>query len=137
MSAVEHGPVRWVIALALAAAGARAEPPKDVLQVITEATDALANNDADRFLGLIDGKMRGFDSLYAEVHYMVAAEDEIDSSVELISDKADGGAYELELDWVLQFNMDPPKRAIVKCRLERQSGKWKITALSPVEFFKV
>ena len=130
-------PVRWALPLLLAAAGVRAEPPKEVLQVITDATDALANNDADRFLGLIDSRMRGFDSLYAEVHYMVAAEDEIDSSVELISDKAAGDGYELELDWVLQFNMDPPKRAIIQCRIERQGGKWKIASLNPVEFFKV
>ena len=116
---------------------ARAEPPKEVLQVVTDATDALANNDAERFLELVDGKMPGYDSLYAEVHYMVAAEDEIDSSVEIVSDKEVGQAYELELDWVLQFGMDPPKRAIVKCRIEKQGRKWKITSIEPVGFFKV
>jgi hypothetical protein len=123
--------------LLLALAVARAEPPKEVLQVVTDATDALANNDATRFLDLIDSHTPGYESLYAEVHYMVAAEDEIESSVEIVSDKAVGQAYELELDWVLQFGMDPPRRAIVKCRFERQGSKWKITSLTPVEFFKV
>ena len=126
-----------IAALAVAAAVARAEAPKDALQVITDATDALANNDADRFLGLIDPKMPGFESLYAEVHYMVAAEDEIESDIEIVTEKQSGAAWELELDWVLRFNMDPPKRAIIKCRLEKQNGKWKIAALTPVEFFKV
>jgi hypothetical protein len=116
---------------------ARAEPPKEVLQVVTDATDALANNDANRFLDLIDSHISGYESLYAEVHYMVAAEDEIDSTVEIVSDKSVGSAYELELDWVLTFGMETPRRAVVKCRIERQGRAWKITALAPVEFFKV
>jgi hypothetical protein len=128
---------RWALPLLFTLVAARAEPPKEVLQVVTDATDALANNDAKRFLDLIDSRTPGYESLYAEVHYMVAAEDEIDSSVEIISDKGAGTVYELELDWVLQFGMDPPRRAIVKCRIERQGRAWKITSLAPLEFFKV
>ncbi|HXP87474.1 MAG TPA: hypothetical protein VN841_22265 [Bryobacteraceae bacterium] len=134
------GPVailRWALPFVFALVSARADPPKEVLQVVTDATDALANNDAKRFLDLVDSRMPGYESLYAEVHYMVAAEDEIDSSVEIVSDKGAGSTYELELDWVLQFGMDPPRRAIVKCRIERQGRAWKITSLAPVEFFKV
>jgi hypothetical protein len=129
--------LRWALPARLALNIALAEPPKDVLQVVTDATDALANNDAERFLALVDGHMPGYESLYAEVHYMVAAEDEIESNVEVVSDKVVGAAYELDLDWVLQFGMETPRRAIVKCRIERQGGKWKITSLAPVEFFKV
>lgn len=128
---------RWTLPVLLSLVAARADPPKEVLQVITDAADALANNDADRFLGLIDSRISGYDSLYAEIHYMVGAEDEIESSVEIISDKKVDEGYQLQLDWVLQFNMDAPRRAIVQCRIELQGNKWKITSLTPVEFFKV
>src|SRR5579862_7756837 len=107
-------------ALLLAVSSARADVPKDVLEVVTDAADSLANNDANRFLDLFDGRMKGFDSLYSEVHYMVAAEDEIESNVEIVSGKEVGQAYELELDWVLQFGMETPRRAIIKCKMERQ-----------------
>ena len=126
-----------LLLLIAATSVARADPPKEVLQVITDATDALANNDATRFFELIDSHMPGYESLYNEIHYMVGAEDEIESSVEIVSEKQAAQAYELELDWVLQFGMDPPRRAIVKCRVEREGKTWKITSLSPVDFFRV
>ena len=129
--------LRWALPLLLSVAPARAEVPKDVLDVVTDAADSLANNDANRFLDLFDGRMPGFDSLYSEIHYMVAAEDEIESSVEIVSGKEAGSAYELELDWVLQFGMETPRRAVIKCKIERQGQKWKFTSLTPVEFFKV
>jgi hypothetical protein len=127
---------RWALLL-LTLVAARAEPPKEVIQVVSDAAEALANNDANVFLDLIDSRMPGYESLSAEVHYMVGAEDEIDSAVEIVSSSGGDQKYELELDWVLKFGMETPKRAIVKCRIERQGRKWKITSLTPVEFFKV
>jgi hypothetical protein len=128
---------RWTLPLLLTAIAAHAEPPKEVIQVLSDAAEALANNDAKMFLDLIDSRMPGYESLSAEIHYMVGAEDEIDSAVEIVSDSGGGQKYELELDWVLKFGMETPKRAIVKCRIERQGRKWKITLLTPIDFFKV
>jgi hypothetical protein len=126
-----------IAAFVLLAAAARAEPPKEVIQVVSDAAEALANNDANVFLDLIDSRMTGYESLSAEIHYMVGAEDEIDSAVEVVSSSGGDQKYELELDWVLKFGMETPKRAIIKCRIERQGRKWKITSLTPVDFFKV
>jgi hypothetical protein len=128
---------RWALPLLASAVAARAEPPKEVIQVVSDAAEALANNDANVFLDLIDSRMPGYESLSAEIHYMVGAEDEIDSAVEIVSSSGGDQKYELELDWVLKFGMESPKRALVKCRIERQGRKWKITSLAPVEFFKV
>jgi hypothetical protein len=128
---------RWTLPLLFTAVATHAEPPKEVIQVVSDAAEALANNDAEVFLDLIDRRMPGYESLSAEIHYMVGAEDEIDSAVEIVSDSGGDQKYELELDWVLKFGMETPKRAIVKCRIERQGRKWKITALTPVDFFKV
>jgi hypothetical protein len=132
--------MRWALPALMLLAGpitARADPPKEVIQVLSDAAEALANNDADVFLGLIDSRMPGYESLSAEIHYMVGAEDEIDSAVEIVTSSGGDQKYELALDWVLKFGLDAPRRAIIKCTLERQGRKWKITSLSPVEFFKV
>ncbi len=129
--------LRWALPLLLTAAAVHAEPPKEVIQVVSDAADALANNDANVFLDLIDSHMPGYESLSAEIHYMVGAEDEIDSAVEIVSESGGDQKYELELDWVLKFGMETPRRAIIKCRIERQGRKWKITSLMPVDFFKV
>jgi hypothetical protein len=121
----------------ITAIAAWAEPPQEVIQVVSDAADALANNDANIFLDLFDNHMPGFDSLSAEVHYMAGAEDEIDSSVEVVTATGAGQRWDLQLDWVLRFGMETPRRAIIKCRIEKQGRKWKITALTPVDFFKV
>ena len=39
-------------------------------------------------------------------------------------------------DWLLKIDNDEPRRQIVKCQVEKQGKKWKITALEPVEFFQ-
>jgi hypothetical protein len=132
-----HSGVSIAAVVLLAAAGLRAEPPKEVIQVVSDAADALANNDADVFLDLFDSGMPGYESLSAEVHYMVGAEDEIDSSVEIVTSSGSDQKYELQLDWVLTFGMDAPRRKLVMCRIERRGRKWKITSLTPVDFFKV
>jgi hypothetical protein len=129
--------LRWTLPLLLSIVTARAEPPKEVIQVLSDAAEALANNDATMFLDLIDKRMPGYESLSAEIHYMVGAEDEIESAVEIVSAEGGDQKFDLELDWVLKFGMETPKRAIVKCRMERQGRKWKITSLEPVDFFKV
>ena len=42
----------------------------------------------------------------------------------------------LELDWLLKIDNAEPRRQIVKCQVEKQGKKWKITSLDPVEFFR-
>ena len=61
---------------------------------------------------------------------------EIGSTIEVITDEGDEQKRTLELDWLLKIDNAEPRRQIVKCQVERQGKKWKITALDPVEFFK-
>jgi hypothetical protein len=51
-------------------------------------------------------------------------------------DEGDELKRTLELDWLLKIDTDEPRRQIVKCQVEKQGKKWKITALEPVDFFK-
>ena len=61
---------------------------------------------------------------------------EIGSTVDVITDEGDEQKRTLELDWLLKIDNDEPRRQIVKCQVEKQGKKWKITALEPVEFFR-
>ena len=52
------------------------------------------------------------------------------------TDDGDENKRVLQLDWLLEIQDQRPRRKIVKCTIERVKGKWKITALDPIDFFK-
>jgi len=110
--------------------------PAPQMEVFRDIAEALANRDADTFLDQFDRKMPGYETLRAEIRELLAVIQEIGTTIDVISDEGDEQKRSLELDWVLKFDTDDPRRQIVKCRAEKQGKKWKITALDPVEFFK-
>jgi len=110
--------------------------PAPQMEVFRAIAEALANRDADTFLDQFDRKMPGYETLRAEIRELLGVIQEIGTTIDVISDEGDEQKRSLELDWVLKFDTDDPRRQIVKCRAEKQGKKWKITALDPVEFFK-
>ena len=111
------------------------ETPKDVLDLFRTAVEALADKDPTAFLDKFDRKMPGYDTLHDEV-FALLDHSEVSSEVEIVSDEGDAQKRALQLDWVLSIDEDQPRRQIVKCHIERQGKKWKITSLEPVEFFQ-
>jgi len=109
--------------------------PRPVLDVFQAASEALANQDAKAFLDQFDDKMPGYAKLRDQVQEMVAI-DESASTVDVVTDDGDDNKRTLSLDWVLTIGSERPRRQIVKCTVEKQGKKWKITALDPIEFFK-
>jgi len=112
------------------------ERPAPQMEVLRDIAEALANRDADAFLDQFDRQMPGYEKLRDEIRELLAVTQEIGTTVDVISDEGDEQKRSLELDWVLKFDTEDPRRQIVKCRAEKQGKKWKITALEPVEFFK-
>jgi len=110
--------------------------PAPQMEVFRDIAEALANRDADAFLDQFDRQMPGYEKLRDEIRELLAVTQEIGTTVDVISDEGDEQKRSLELDWVLKFDTEDPRRQIVKCRAEKQGKKWKITALEPVEFFK-
>jgi len=110
--------------------------PAPQMEVFRDIAEALANRDAEAFLDQFDRKMPDYETLRAEIRELLAVIQEIGTTIDVISDEGDEQKRSLELDWVLKFDTDDPRRQIVKCRAEKQGKKWKITALDPVEFFK-
>jgi hypothetical protein len=133
----------WPLAALLAIATfTLAGATADVLDFFAAQADALANDDAARFLTSFDPMMQGYGALKDNVESLLAGND-IESEIEVVSDDGDATARSLNLDWVLiarekgVFNGNAVRRRqVVKCKIERQGKQWKVTALEPVEFFK-
>jgi hypothetical protein len=106
--------------------------PPEQMEVFRGASEALANLDADAFLDQFDPHMPQYEKLRDEIRDLIGTAQEIGSTIDVIT--LDGN--KLELDWLLKIDNNEPRRQIVKCQVEKQGKKWKITALEPVEFFK-
>jgi hypothetical protein len=111
------------------------DAPKDVLDFIRTATEALANQDADNFLSHFDPKMPGYAKFSNDVQALLARS-EVSSTIEIVSDRGDNQKQTLELDWLLQIDENAPSRRIVKCALEKQGKKWKFVSFDPVDLFE-
>jgi hypothetical protein len=112
------------------------ERPAPQMEVFRDIAEALANRDADAFLDQLDRKMPGYETLRDEIRELLAVTQEIGTTIDVISDEGDEQKRSLELDWVLKTDTDDPRRQIVKCQIQKQGKKWKITKLEPVEFFR-
>jgi hypothetical protein len=124
----------WLLCFVIAGVAVAQTPPA-VMDVFKAAGEALANQDADAFLDQFDQKMPGYATLRDEVQELAAAEESA-STIDVVTDEGDDKKRALTLDWVLRIGSDRPRRQIVKCTIEKQGKRWKITALDPVEFFK-
>lgn len=124
----------FVVGACLTAAGQTAPPT--VMEVFRGMAEALANRDADAFLDQFDARMPQYETLRDEIRDLVGPAEEIGSTIDVITDDGDEQERTLQLDWLLKIDTDQPRRQIVKCRVEKQGKKWKITGLEPVEFFR-
>jgi hypothetical protein len=124
----------FLVAACLIVAGQNRPPAH--MEVFRAASEALANQDADAFLDQFDRKMPQYEKLRDEIRELFGLAQEIGSTVDVISDEGDDDQRTLELDWLLRIDTGEPRRQIVKCRVEKQGKKWKITGLEPVEFFR-
>lgn len=123
-----------LLAASLMASGQNRPPAH--MEVFRAASEALANQDADAFLDQFDSKMPQYEKLRDEIQELFGVAQEIGSTIDVITDDGDDHKRTMELDWLLKIDNDDPRRQIVKCQVEKQGKRWKITTLEPVEFFK-
>ena len=126
--------VASLLAASLAAWGQNR--PQEQMEVFRAVSEALANLDADAFLDQFDRQMPQYETLRNEIRDLIGTAQEIGSTIDVIADEGDDQKRTLDLDWLLKIDNDDPRRQIVKCQVEKQAKKWKITSLEPVEFFR-
>jgi hypothetical protein len=66
---------------------------------------------------------------------------EVESFVDVAGDEGDAQRRTVELNWRMRIRQNraataaPGREQLIKCRVEKQKGKWKIISLEPVDFF--
>ncbi|MDP8991137.1 MAG: hypothetical protein M3N41_13780 [Acidobacteriota bacterium] len=129
-------------ALLLISMVAFADSAADVLNVFSAAAEALTNDDSPAFLDHFDRKMPDYAALRSNIEGLLAAYD-VGSTIEVVTDEGDDERRMVSLDWLLVISEknavngnQQTRRSIVKCTLERRGKQWRITALTPIDFFQ-
>ena len=116
-----------------------ADPPKDVVDffrsLAASLSDAHEDGNARVFLDHFDKSMPGYADFSDRIEALIGAGDVL-ATIEFVNQDGDANKRTLDLDWILQFDGDRPKRAVLKCTMEKVGKKWKVTSLSPLEFFR-
>jgi hypothetical protein len=144
--------VRSASVLLTVALFASADAHDDVIQVFSKMAAALTgegqNGDAGgarsgnvaEFMSDVSKDMPDYDTLKTNVTALVRHA-EVSSSVDPLTEDAQGNTYKIDLDWLLQIRsleQDGPlvrRREVVHCELRQEKKHWKIVALMPVDFF--
>ena len=133
---------RRCLLLSAIAFNLRADPAREVWDVLSAAASALGEGNAARFLEAFDTAMPGLGALRADATALAAAWD-VESSIDLIEGGGDSGKQSLELDWLLHITQRggtaraTRRRQRVKCRFEKQGKGWRIVWFEPMGFFAV
>jgi hypothetical protein len=111
-----------------------------VRDVIGGMANALSSGDIGEFLKPIDRAMPD----YARLRTLTAAlldQADVSASVDFLDRQANGDRLSLELDWLLVLTSKTAtgeverRRTTVRIGLERNGSRWRVTSLSPVDFF--
>lgn len=125
------------------------DPPRDVIEFFQSVAATLADADRDvntvervqrprratQFLEHFDKSMPGYAEFSGQIAQMVGA-GEVGTTIEFVNSVGDDRKWVLDLDWSLQCEGQSPKRALIKCTIEKRGKKWKITSIAPIDFFK-
>ena len=121
--------------------GVAAEDAPAAAAVVFTMSESLSNASAARFLAQTDRRrLTDYGALERNVVALVA-QYEISSSVEVLEQAEREGGFDLVIDWLLHLTpASAPgpadrRQSRLRCRIERIEGKWKVTALAPVDFF--
>jgi len=117
-----------------------ADANQEVYDRFESMASSLSQGDAEPFVDALDPSMSGYRDLAANVRAL-AAQTEVTSAIEVLTESGDATHQDVQLDWFLEITQksDPlnlvRRRETVKCRLEKQKKKWRIVALEPAAFF--
>jgi hypothetical protein len=136
------------VAILMAAMLMFGDPPRDVIDFFRSVAATLADADrelnnskedtrprATEFLSHFDKSMPGYEEFSVQIEEMVGAGD-VSTTIDFVNTEGDDRKRTLDLDWLLQCGSARPKRAVIKCTIEKRGKKWKITSIAPLDFFK-
>jgi hypothetical protein len=132
--------VRNALLLIPLLAWAADSPAQQVLDLFTELASSLASGDSTAFLARFDRKMPGYEKLRENITALTKQAD-VTSYVDLAKNEGDGQKREVEVNWKMQIRRGqdatsgPPREQTLHATVEKQGRSWKITSLTPIDFF--
>jgi hypothetical protein len=131
---------RMVLLLPFAVCCRAADPAREVLDLIADAAGSLSAGDAAAFLKAFDPAMAGYAKLKENVTGLIAQGD-VQSLIDPLEDEGDDRRRVEQLHWTLRIQHGQEsanfarREQVVKIRVEKQGGKWRIVELEPIGFF--
>jgi len=132
---------RRAILFAATAAALRADAADDAWDTIASAARTLSDaGSAIPFLSFFDPKMTGYETLRTNVPALMN-QFSLQSTLELQENDGSNTARDVEVDWELRMadlgdGLSVKRRQErVKCRVEKQGKKWRITSFVPLSLF--
>ena len=131
---------RVLLLIPLAACCRASDPAQEVLDLVADAAASLSAGSVPRFLKAFDPAMDGYAKLRENVTGLVALGD-VQSLIDPLEDEGDDRRRTVEFRWTLRLRRGEQsasftrREQVVKCRVEKQRGKWRIVGLEPIEFF--
>jgi len=117
-----------------------ADEAQDIRDFLGQIATALSEGNVDQFMKGFDRSMPGYEMLAANAEALVQQQN-VQSSIDVLSDDGTDSSRMLVLDWFLQF-VEPKqggdvtqRREQVHCTVTRQGKKWRITSLEPLSLF--
>jgi hypothetical protein len=117
-----------------------ADPAQEVLELVADAAGSLSAGSVPRFLKAFDPAMEGYAKLRQNVTGLVALGD-VQSLIDPLEDEGDDRRRTVQFRWTLRLQRGEQsasftrREQVVKCKVEKQRGKWRIVGLEPIEFF--
>jgi hypothetical protein len=116
---------------------------RSVRRVVQDASRALQAGNAASFLRLFDRKrFAGYPTLESHVVALTTQSD-LASSIQIVEIEPVQGGYRLRVDWLLELSVQETpgpletRREVLEISAgEEAKGKWRITGIEPVEFFR-
>jgi hypothetical protein len=131
---------RVLLLLPLAACCRAADPAQEVLDLVADAAGALSAGNVSLFLKAFDPAMTGYAQLRENVRALIAL-GELESLIDPLEDEGDGQRRLEQFRWTLRMKRGEQsasfarREQVVKCKVEKRSGKWRIVELDPIDFF--
>jgi hypothetical protein len=131
---------RWLLILPLAACCRAADPAGEVLDLVADAAASLSAGNVAQFLKAFDPAMKGYAKLRENVTGLLTLGD-VQSLIDPLENEGDDRRRVAQFQWTLRLQRGEQstswarREQVVKCKVEKQGGKWRIVELEPIEFF--
>ena len=115
-----------------------AMPTPAVFDRIASLANSLSENDGPGALSIFSSGIAGYGEISGDLDALTSQTDVL-CAVDIVADNETAGIHKLDTDWYLQLKSRADggpterRRERVQLQMELLKGKWRITAISPVE----